>query len=88
MDKLAKLKHLNALTLHGNPVENLPGFRHYILAKLPNLKHLNFSGISKAERQTALVYVKSNKMSLIANANVNKEAAEKKANKKKTEDDY
>ncbi len=60
MDKLAKLKNLSTLTLHGNPVENLTGFRHYILSKLPTLKHLNFSGISKAERQTAIIWTKSN----------------------------
>lgn len=52
-DKLEKLHHLNALTIHGNPIENLPGFRLYIISKLSQIKHLNFAGVSKAERQTA-----------------------------------
>jgi Leucine-rich repeat (LRR) protein len=60
VDKLSKLKNLTAFTIHGNPVETLAGFRHYILTKLPNLKHLNFSGISKADRQTAITWIKSN----------------------------
>jgi hypothetical protein len=53
------------LTVHGNPIENLPIFRHYILSKLPTLKHLNFSGISKVDRQTALIRVKTNSTPLV-----------------------
>lgn len=64
VDKLRKVKFLTALTLHGNPIENLPAFRHYILNRLPSLKHLNFSGISKADRQTASVWTKSNNAQL------------------------
>jgi Leucine-rich repeat (LRR) protein len=66
IDKLKKLKNLTALTLHGNPCENLPCFRHYVLSKLTNLKHLNFSGVSKADKATASVIVKTNKMNLVA----------------------
>ena len=60
VDKLTKLKNLTAFTIHGNPVETLPGFRHYILNKMPALRHLNFCGISKADRQTAVTWIKSN----------------------------
>jgi Leucine-rich repeat (LRR) protein len=60
IDKLSKLKQLSALTMHGNPIENLPSFKHYILFKLPKLKHLNFTGISKADRQTSTFWIRSN----------------------------
>lgn len=60
VDKLKSLKQLNVLTLHGNPIENLPIFKHYILSKLPNLRSLNFSGISKADRHTAVIRLKTN----------------------------
>ena len=58
-DKLAKLSQLNSLTVHGNPIENIPGFRLYLVSKLPKLKHLNFAGISKAEKQTAKTFMQT-----------------------------
>jgi hypothetical protein len=87
VDKLQTLKNLNALTLHGNPIENLPGFRHYVLAKLPNLKHLNFCGVSNAERTTAKVLVKTNKMILIATSNTQSKTNENKDKKSKNDED-
>ena len=60
VDKLAQLKHLQTLTIHGNPIETVNGTRHYIIAKLVGLRHLNFSGVSKADKQTATVWTKSN----------------------------
>jgi hypothetical protein len=54
-----------------------------VLSKLPNLKHLNFSGISKADKQTSVVFVKSNKMNLVAVV----AKAEKPKPKKKASDD-
>lgn len=42
IDKLAKLKNLTTLSVHGNPFENIDGFRFYIICKIPTLKHLNF----------------------------------------------
>ncbi len=83
IDKLKKLKNLTALTLHGNPCENLPCFRHYVLSKLPKLRHLNFSGVSKADQQTSAVFVKSNKMNLVAVV----AKVEKPKPKKRNEDD-
>lgn len=75
VDKLAKLKNLQALTIHGNPIETVNGCRHYILAKLPLLKHLNFSGISKADRATATVWTKSNRRPPIVEVGEKKVAA-------------
>lgn len=66
VDKLKRLPNLTMLTLHGNPIENLAAFRYYILNKLPALKHLNFSGISKADKQTAAFWTKSINSPLIA----------------------
>lgn len=84
IDSLKKLKNLTALTIHGNPVENINGFRFYILSKLPNLKHLNFSGLSKKDKQNSLIYVKSNKIALKVNLDGDKK--ESKANGSDDED--
>ncbi len=59
IDKLKTLKNLTTLAIHGNPMEKVAGFRNYVLAHFPNLKHLNFTGISKADRQTAAILNKS-----------------------------
>ena len=77
IDKLIGLKNLTALSVHGNPVENLAGFRLYIISKLPTLKHVNFSGISKADRQTAEVWIKSNRKPLKTDVVQNKAAGKK-----------
>lgn len=77
VDKLKSLKHLTTLTLHGNPIENLPIFRHYILSKLPQLKHLNFSGISKSDRQTALIRIKTNSTPLAVESKKNDDQSKK-----------
>ncbi|KAH8859847.1 Dynein regulatory complex subunit 3 [Schistosoma japonicum] len=62
--KLKQLPYLSKLTLHGNPVEkervinySLPcineGYFHTVLSILPNLITLDFTGISRADKQTA-----------------------------------
>ena len=51
IDKLSALTHLRNLTLHGNPVEQSKGYRSHIISKLPQLKHLDFSAITKQDRQ-------------------------------------
>ncbi|XP_071951633.1 leucine-rich repeat-containing protein 51-like [Antedon mediterranea] len=53
VDKLSGLPDLITLTLHGNPMENERGYRHFILAKLPNLRSLDFSRVTKADRANA-----------------------------------
>ena len=53
VDKLARLKNLRNLTLHGNPIESEPGYRQYVVKKLPQLKTLDFSGITKGDRAMA-----------------------------------
>ncbi|KAJ1552342.1 Leucine-rich repeat-containing protein 51, partial [Nowakowskiella sp. JEL0078] len=53
IDKLSKLKSLHSLTLHGNPVENISGYRLYVIAKIPQLRNLDFSLITKRDRESA-----------------------------------
>lgn len=84
IEKLRKLKNLTSVTLHGNPIENLVAFRHFILSKLPYLKTFNFTGISKSDRQTALIWTKSNSKPVTLFKDENEL---KKATKKKNESD-
>jgi len=41
---------LISLTIHGNPIEAIPGFRQFIIAIIPTLKNLDTAHISKKER--------------------------------------
>jgi len=56
VEKLAGLQQLIALTLHGNPLEEQPGYRQSIVAKLPQLKTIDFSGVTKSDRQNAVTW--------------------------------
>ncbi|OAD60981.1 Leucine-rich repeat-containing protein 51 [Eufriesea mexicana] len=51
--KLKKLQTLRSLTLQGNPIENLPYYRGYIVHILPQLTALDFSAVLSAERKKA-----------------------------------
>ena len=53
VDKLSKLKNLRNLTLHGNPIEDEPGYRQYVLTKVPQIKTLDFSSVTKSDRVMA-----------------------------------
>ncbi|XP_033646990.1 leucine-rich repeat-containing protein 51-like [Asterias rubens] len=56
MEKLAGLPNLIALTLHGNPIEDQKGYRQSIVAKLPQLKKIDFSCVTKSDRQNAVTW--------------------------------
>ncbi|XP_038055233.1 leucine-rich repeat-containing protein 51-like [Patiria miniata] len=56
VDKLAGLPNLIALTLHGNPLEDQKGYRQSLVAKLPQLKKIDFSSITKSDRQNAVTW--------------------------------
>ncbi|XP_046853159.1 leucine-rich repeat-containing protein 51-like [Xenia sp. Carnegie-2017] len=58
IDKLASLQKLRSLTVHGNPVEDSKGYRQYIISKIPQLEKLDFSKITKADRETAKTLLK------------------------------
>lgn len=49
IDKLSKLDRLQSLTLHGNSVEEEKGYRMYVLKKLPSLRALDFSRVTRSE---------------------------------------
>ncbi|KAK6172600.1 hypothetical protein SNE40_016223 [Patella caerulea] len=61
VEKLQSLKNLRKLTLHGNPVENVKGYRHHVLALMPWLQNFDFSAVTKADRRTAETWGKMNK---------------------------
>lgn len=58
VDKLSSLHRLKSLSLHGNPIESVDGYRQYILIRIPQLQTLDFSGITKADRKTSDVWSK------------------------------
>jgi len=58
INKLAALPNLITLTLHGNPIESESGYRQYVLSRLPGLKNLDFSGVTKQDRSIAETWFK------------------------------
>ncbi|KAJ0400897.1 hypothetical protein P43SY_004509 [Pythium insidiosum] len=54
IDHLAAcLPRLHSLTLHGNPIEEKKQYRSYVIASFPQLKQLNFSSVTKGDRDKA-----------------------------------
>lgn len=52
--RLAALpRPLAKLTAHGNPVAQRPGYRAAVTAALPGLRSLDFSPVTKLEREAA-----------------------------------
>ncbi|WAQ99405.1 LRC51-like protein [Mya arenaria] len=60
IDQLVPIRTLRKLTLHGNPMENVKGYRWLVLSKLPQLQSLDFSCITKADRMTTGTWDKMN----------------------------
>ncbi|KAL5011992.1 hypothetical protein ScPMuIL_010543 [Solemya velum] len=58
IEKLTSLHSLKKLTLHGNPMEDVKGYRQHILSILPHLNVLDFSCVTKADRRTAETWQK------------------------------
>lgn len=58
INKLAALPNLITLTLHGNPIEGEAGYRQYVLSRLPGLRNLDFSGVTKQDRSIAETWFK------------------------------
>lgn len=55
-EKLKVLSELRALTVHGNPLDEIPNFRIYIIGILPTIKKLDSALISKKELDNALIW--------------------------------
>lgn len=56
VEKLANLECLNKLTLHGNPVEELPNYRLRVPCSLHSLRSLDFIGITKLDRDKMMMW--------------------------------
>ncbi|XP_059168067.1 leucine-rich repeat-containing protein 51-like [Physella acuta] len=56
VNKLSSLQKLWKLTLHGNEIENIKGYRFFVLAALPNLVSFDFSTVTKGDRVTAATF--------------------------------
>lgn len=46
---LKKCKLLMSLTLHGNPIEHIKGYRHFVIEIVPSLEKLDFTLVSEKE---------------------------------------
>jgi len=58
IDKLARLPSLMSLSLHGNPIESEKGYRNYVLTKIPQLRTLDFSRVTKSDTNDAATWNK------------------------------
>jgi len=56
---LGQLKGLSKLTLHGNPVEDLPNYRAFIILLCPSLRMLDFSVVTPQDREAAQFFSKA-----------------------------
>lgn len=73
LQKLAPLKELKYLTLHGNPIEiTVPYLRSYALCLLPDLRSLNCTPVTKGDRKISEVWGGMNKNLLPKSPNKDK----------------
>ena len=56
--KLVKLPNLQKLTLHGNPINELPHYRDHVAGYIPTLHNLDFSAITKLDRDSINVWIR------------------------------
>ena len=59
VEKLSSLCRLKSLSLHGNPIETLEGYRFFLLSRIPQLMTIDFSGVTKQDRTTVQVWIKA-----------------------------
>ena len=60
VNKVFEAKTLKKLTLHGNGIENMPGYRYYVISHMPNLKELDFCGVTKQEKALGVSWCQQN----------------------------
>ncbi|XP_017539981.1 leucine rich repeat containing 51 isoform X1 [Pygocentrus nattereri] len=56
VDKLGTLPFLHTVTLHGNAMETVQGYRGYVISAVPHLKMMDFSAVTKQERVMASIW--------------------------------
>uniref|UniRef100_A0A0B7ABC8 Leucine-rich repeat-containing protein 51 n=1 Tax=Arion vulgaris TaxID=1028688 RepID=A0A0B7ABC8_9EUPU len=61
VNKLANLKKLLKLTLHGNEIEKIKGYRYYVLSTIPTLVNLDFSRVTKGDVVTTKTWRENNR---------------------------
>ncbi|XP_043114110.1 leucine rich repeat containing 51 [Puntigrus tetrazona] len=59
VDKLAALPFLHTVTLHGNPVVTERDYRAHLIGTLPHVKTIDFSAVTKQERELTSVWQRS-----------------------------
>ncbi|KAG1932687.1 leucine-rich repeat-containing protein [Pimephales promelas] len=59
VDKLTVLPSLHTITLHGNPIVTEPDYRAHLISTLPRVKMIDFSAVTKQERELTSVWQKS-----------------------------
>ncbi|KAM9318658.1 leucine-rich repeat-containing protein 51 [Pholidichthys leucotaenia] len=60
VDRLGNLPHLHSLTLHGNVIETNRDYRNRVISALPQLKTMDFSGVTRQERVMAKIWHQNN----------------------------
>ncbi|XP_016098027.1 leucine-rich repeat-containing protein 51 isoform X1 [Sinocyclocheilus grahami] len=59
VDKLAVLPFLHTITLHGNPIVTERDYRAHLIGTLPHVKMIDFSAVTKQERELTSVWQRS-----------------------------
>uniref|UniRef100_A0A8C1N8X0 Leucine-rich repeat-containing protein 51 n=1 Tax=Cyprinus carpio TaxID=7962 RepID=A0A8C1N8X0_CYPCA len=59
VDKLAALPFLHTITLHGNPIVTEREYRMHLIGTLPHVKMIDFSAVTKQERELTSVWQRS-----------------------------
>ncbi|KTF88606.1 hypothetical protein cypCar_00017890 [Cyprinus carpio] len=59
VDKLAALPFLHTITLHGNPIVTEREYRTHLIGTLPHVKMIDFSAVTKQERELTSVWQRS-----------------------------
>ena len=68
LKKLAECTSLRSVTLHGNPLEDDQKWGHYyrlyLIHKMPNLTKIDFTGVTRQDRDTAKTWAQTHRKQL------------------------
>lgn len=54
---LQQLPNMYSLTLHGNPLENVPNYRSSVICMFPQLRSLDFAKVTEDEKDSARLHI-------------------------------